>query len=310
VGKATEAIARLLVQGAQYTPFRGTGGYSSQAFAAKGESNPYPQAAREALHFDDFLYFFQERLALQMLANQTVLDFGCGYGGRTVEYAVQGRARQVIGVEPVPAHIDLARNYAAARSISNVRFELCTQAEIPLPSASVDIVVSYDVLEHVYHPGQSLREIDRVLRPGGKVFLVFPVYDGALSHHLDYIVRIPGLHWIFEPSTLINAINSVLAQDEDLSRFGTRLQPQPALSFDGQRRVLPTLNGMTGEDFQGFVRTFDVEYLYFRPLLARRRVLGALPRALMRQRLPARLRDAITSNVVCILRKRTDHVPR
>jgi SAM-dependent methyltransferase len=308
VGKATEAITRLLVQSAQYTPFRGTGGYSSQAFAAKGESNPYPQAAREARYFDDFFYFFQERLTRQMLADQTVLDFGCGYGGRTVEYAVQGHARKVIGVEPVLAHINLARRYAAARKVFNVQFELCTQAEIPLPSASIDIVLSYDVLEHVSDPRQSLREIERVLRPGGKAFLVFPVYDGALSHHLDYIVRVPGLHWIFEPSTLINAINSVLADDEDLSRFGTRPQPQPGLSFDGQRRVLPTLNGMTGDDFQDFARAFEVEYLHFRPLLARRKVLGAVFRALMRRRLPGRLRDAITSNVVCILHKRPDQV--
>lgn len=303
VSRLSESIARSLVLLAQKTPFKAAGGYSSRAFAAKGWADSFPQATREAGSFGDFFIFFRGQLTPELLSDKVVLDFGCGYGGRTVEYARQGHPRMAIGVEPVPAHIDLARAYAKSRDIDNVRFELCTQAEIPLPSASVDVVLSYDVLEHVADPRQSMQEIQRILTPGGRAYLVFPVYGGALAHHLDYVSRIPGIHWFFSPATLINAVNSILREDQDLVRFGTPVQPAPGRSFDGRRTVLPTLNGMTGEDFTSFAKSFETEYLYFRPLLAQRRYLGAPFRTLMQWRLPSRMRDAITTNVACILRK-------
>ena len=47
-------------------------------------------------------------------------------------------------------------------------------------------------LEHVEDPRASAAEIRRVLRPGGLSVNIFPVYFGALSHHLDYVTTVPG----------------------------------------------------------------------------------------------------------------------
>jgi len=162
----------------------------------------------------------------------------------------------VWGIEPLPYHVDLGNAYARSRNVENCRFLLCERTRIPLPDEAVDVVVSYDVIEHVAHPPTSMREIWRTLRLGGRAILAFPVYDGALSHHLDYIVRLPGIHWLFSPGTLIEAVNSILLQDNDMRRFGTSLQPAPQTSFDGLRAVLPTLNGLGGNRFLQLLEGF------------------------------------------------------
>src|SRR4029077_9157407 len=66
----------------------------------------------------------------------------------------------------------------------------------------------YDVLEHVRSPAVSTAELFSVLKPGGTALLVFPVYLGMRSHHLDYITSLPGLHWVFSAATLVEAVNS------------------------------------------------------------------------------------------------------
>ena len=222
------SLARRLILASQRTRFRGQGGYSSAAFADRGDHRPFPQAERESSAFRDFYSLFPGIAVEAAIEGRDVLDFGSGYGGRTVDYARLSGARTVIGVEPFEAPVKLSRDYAASLGTSNVDFRLCTQTTIPLSDASIDVVVSYDVLEHVASPPDAVREIHRVLRPGGTAYLVFPVYFGAASHHLDYVTGLPGLHWVFSARTLVRAVNSILAEEP---RFGTNQQPAPQLSF-------------------------------------------------------------------------------
>lgn len=195
----------------------------------------------EAAHVGDFYRIFP---ALPGdLAGKDVLDFGCGYGGKTVEYA--GHARSVAGVEPFANLIELASAYASHVRAGNADFKVCAQDRIPYPDNSFDLVLSHDVLEHVDDPAVSLAEIARVLRPGGVAYIAFPPYDGALSHHLDYVTLVPGLHWLFRAGTLVEAVNRELRRRPR----GPRQQPAPRPAFDGSRPVLPGLNGLTTADF-------------------------------------------------------------
>src|SRR5205085_9267331 len=127
--------------------------------------------------------------------------------------------------------------FAADRGVQNCQFVVNTQETIPLPSASIDVVVSFDVLEHISNPVAMLSELHRVLVPGGRAFVVFTPYYGAFSHHLNYVSQLPGLHWVFDPQTLINAVNRILRSGGE-QRFGTAIQPNAPMSFNGKRRCL------------------------------------------------------------------------
>jgi SAM-dependent methyltransferase len=299
-------LARALIRAAQLTPLRGVGGYSAEAFQSRGVPEQFPQATQEARAFEDFFKRFPGEWGAsikKLMRGKDVLDFGSGYGGRSVEYALRCQARSVWGVEPFERHVEQGNAYAASRGVSNCKFLLCSQDGVPLPDASVDVVVSYDVLEHVQDPRVSLAELHRVLRPGGTLALVFPLYDGAVSHHLDYVSRMPGMHWMFGPRTLIAAVNGILGEPGGAARFGTHQQPQPQLSYDRSRFVLPTLNGLTGDAFERMLDGFDVKLLYYRPMLAARKVIGLPTRLLLKSGVRGRLRDAFTSNISCVLVK-------
>lgn len=137
--------------------------------------------------------------------------------------------------------IELSQAYKEYIKADNVEFRVCTQAGIPYPDEHFDLVVSHDVIEHVEDPWISLKEIHRILKPGGKALLAFPPYHGAFSHHLDYLTLLPALHWFFGADTLVEAVN------REIGRGGIPLGRQEAKqSHDGSRRVLPTLNGLTG----------------------------------------------------------------
>lgn len=218
------SIARWLILRSQRGRFRGLGGYSPEAFAARKDDRPFPQADRESAQFREFFEFFANVDLDAAVRGKDVLDFGSGYGGRTVDYARICGAASVVGIEPVERHITLSKKYAENIGASTVDFRLCGTTTIPLDDASVDVVVSYDVLEHVESPTKSVAEIFRVLRPGGRAFLVFPVYFGARSHHLDYITTLPSLHWVFSAPTLVRAVNSILS-DDGVRKFGTGVQP-------------------------------------------------------------------------------------
>jgi 2-polyprenyl-3-methyl-5-hydroxy-6-metoxy-1,4-benzoquinol methylase len=288
--------ATQLLRMSQYTRFRGLGGYSPEDFRNRGETQPFPQGSRERALFSEFFGFFPDIDFKGSIVGKDLLDFGCGYGGRTIEYARQ--ARSVVGVEPFTRHIDLATAYARSLGVRNVEFRLCTQMEIPLPDASIDVVVSYDVLEHVQSPPASVAEIRRVLRPGGKAFLVFPAYLGAASHHLDYISTLPGLHWIFSARTLVKAVNTMLMQD---SRFGKPSYTEPRIAFDGTREVLPSLNGLSGHHVGDLFRAFHIEQFKKHALLRRRKV-GAIT-SWLTAHLPHTLGDMLTASISCVLRK-------
>jgi SAM-dependent methyltransferase len=289
------SVARRLILLAQRTQLEGAGGFSSAGFAARGDHRPFPQADFERDTFDDLFKLFPDFPLRDAMAGRAMLDLGCGYGGKTVEYRLRCGAARVCGVEPHPSMIERARQYAATQSVDGVEFEVCGARSIPYPNGTFDLVVTHDVLEHVEDPRVTIGEVLRVLRPQGLSVNVFPLYLGALSHHLDYIVNIPGIHWVFSPHTLVRAVNDVLAANP---RFGTARQPEPRRSFDGARDVLPGLNGLSGVHLASLFRAFET--VSMRRIGLGLRGLGFLANS----RLPLGFRDMITGTVVCIYRKR------
>ena len=288
------SVARWIIVQAQKTKLRGSGGYSTESFSAKGDNRPFPQADFERDHFDDFFKHFPDFPLREAIRDKSVLDFGSGYGGKTSEYRIRCGARRVCGVEPFEGMIERSRKYAEARSVDEVEFKVCGQKEIPYPDGSFDIVLSHDVLEHVEDPRVSIAEIRRVLRPGGLSVNVFPVYFGAMSHHLDYVANVPGLHWVFSPRILVRVVNDVL---ETNPQFGTAIQPEPRRSFDFSREVLPGLNGLSGVHLESLFAGF--ERLSLRRIAIGPRGMGLIANS----RLPVQLRDLVTGTVACILRK-------
>lgn len=102
-------------------------------------------------------------------AGSTIIDIGCGAGTDLLLAAntvgPQGRA---IGVDMTDSMLRKARAAAAEAGISNVELRRGDALELPVESASVDVVISNGVLNLAPDKRRAFSEVLRVLRPGGR----------------------------------------------------------------------------------------------------------------------------------------------
>ena len=107
-------------------------------------------------------------LAARACAGRRVLDAGCGegYGLRLL---AEAGATSVAGVE-----LDAAVVAHARAAYPEARVLQADVGAVPLPDASVDVVVTFQVVEHVWDIDGFLRECARLLRPGGELWCATP----------------------------------------------------------------------------------------------------------------------------------------
>ncbi|HEX6744002.1 MAG TPA: methyltransferase domain-containing protein [Solirubrobacteraceae bacterium] len=111
-----------------------------------------------------------------------VLDLGCGAGTDLLIAAqMTGPTGRVIGVDMTPAMLDRARASADAMGLGNVDLHEALIEAMPLPDASVDAVISNGVIDLVPDKDAVLDEVDRVLRPGGRLQLADVVIHQEVS---------------------------------------------------------------------------------------------------------------------------------
>lgn len=132
-------------------------------------------------------YFFARTFCRGM----DVLDVasGEGYGSSLLAQV----ARSVVGVEIDPAAVTHA---ARAYSRPNLSYVNGDARAIPLPDACVDVVVSFETLEHFFEHDAFLNEVKRVLRPGGRFVISSPDRDvysplgsSANPYHVNELTR-------------------------------------------------------------------------------------------------------------------------
>lgn len=115
-------------------------------------------------------HIYRYRFAAQFVRGQRVLDIACGEGYGTAALASAGAAR-VVG-------IDLDESACAhARDKYHVDARPGRAEQIPLPDGSVDVIVSFETIEHVEKPEVFLDECRRVLAAGGQLIISTPNRD-------------------------------------------------------------------------------------------------------------------------------------
>jgi len=105
---------------------------------------------------------------------ERVLDVGCNRG--SIEALFQSLYPEAVSTTRIDGIDVSSRAIAQALELSlpNCRFQTYSGTEIPFPVASFDLVVLVEVLEHVPAKRDLLREIWRVLKPGGRLYLTTP----------------------------------------------------------------------------------------------------------------------------------------
>lgn len=119
-------------------------------------------------------------------AGQTVVDYGCGPGGLTIELARRvGPDGQVIAVDINQAFLNRTRKLVEQAGLSErVDARLMKGDQIPVEDASVDRVICKNVLEYVPDPEATIAEFFRIARPGGVVHVSDSDWGGVVLEPL------------------------------------------------------------------------------------------------------------------------------
>ena len=122
-----------------------------------------------------------------------VLDVGCGTGKLLRRAAIYWPEAQLIGVDPANGMIEMAK-----RLTPNATFFTGMAEVLPLQDNSVDLVMSTTSFHHWQDQAAGIREIARVLRPGGYFILV----DISFPEWLLQVVRLKRVHSPAQMQTL------------------------------------------------------------------------------------------------------------
>lgn len=145
-----------------------------------------------------------------------VLDVGCGTGGKPAFYATLDPAT-LVALDVSEENVAQARAFARARRLdSRVRFLASDAERLPFAEGTFDLVTATDTFEHFANPLEALREMARVLRPGGYIIFYFTPFRSPLGSHMYDVIRTPWCHLLVPEDVLFTAVEKAYEKEERL----------------------------------------------------------------------------------------------
>lgn len=142
---------------------------------------------------DHFIDVWTRTALIERLAGTpgVIVDLGCSTGYLLEDLRRTYPSATLYGLDLIAAGLEKAHDNEPSAAL--LQADVC---DLPFLDASVDAVVSANLLEHVPDDEQALREIRRVLRPGGRAVIIVPAgpstydyYDRFLGHERRYARR-------------------------------------------------------------------------------------------------------------------------
>lgn len=136
-------------------------------------NHPYPNLSKEerekifARQLCNYRYLGIEKF----MPGARVIDVGCGTGHRVIPMIKHFGVKEYVGIDHSSASLQVAQALANELNMTNVTLREGDLFNLPYDDASFDIVISQGVLHHTSDPYRGFKEIVRICRPGGFVYI-------------------------------------------------------------------------------------------------------------------------------------------
>ena len=128
--------------------------------------------------------------ALAPDGSERAVDVGCGGGHMST--ALAARVKELVAIDVTPQMLVQTGLLAGEKGLSNVIGCLADAQSLPFASCVFDIVTCRIVLHHVLDAGRAIREMGRILKVGGKLFIqdILGIDNAAPRNYMDEIERL------------------------------------------------------------------------------------------------------------------------
>lgn len=123
-------------------------------------------------------------LLQENLTGKRLLEIGCGRGDFSC-WLAQNTSAAITAADFSQTAVAKGRDFAAALALQ-IRWQVMDIQSIAYPDNTFDFVVSSETIEHVPDPVHAVRELARVLKPGGRLFLTTPNYLNLIGLYRGY----------------------------------------------------------------------------------------------------------------------------
>lgn len=136
--------------------------------ASFSEKEYYNKQTQDQKHLENIIN------AIYIKDGLRILDLGCGSGYMTFPLAKKNKNISVVGLDIVSDTLERNNIKAKEDGLDNIEFVSYEGYDFPFENASFDLVVSRYALHHFPDIYRSMREVARVLKPGGRLFISDP----------------------------------------------------------------------------------------------------------------------------------------
>lgn len=263
----------------------------------------YLRTKRDLRSYSDFEYSRAPSTAATFapwldVRGKSMLDIGCGLGGFERYYLERG-ACEVVAIDLSRPRILGAQEYVRATlTRPSLLFSEVDARRMAFADNSFDLIVSSNTVEHIFGVEAALREMARVISPGGLICLSFPPYNSPWGAHLGNWIKFPWCQVFFSERSLVGAANRL----EEKQQLNAWMPEAIQLDLRGLQEI-PHLNRISLREFNRLLQQVPLQpvKVEYKPIGWRtHRWLGRLTAWLTRS---ARLREYVTSQAVYILEK-------
>ena len=171
------------------------------------------------------------------LINKRALDIGCGYGALSSVLLEKGA--RVWAIEIDADKLKFAQNKLTGNN--NFNSNLVENEILPYANHFFDIVVIFDVIEHVKNPAKMIQEASRVLKSGGYLYIELTPYYSITGHHLYDFAKWP-IH---------------LLPKEEIKKIVFSKKIKSFMTAEYSWRQFESLNKLRISQFQQMVKKFQ-----------------------------------------------------
>jgi 2-polyprenyl-3-methyl-5-hydroxy-6-metoxy-1,4-benzoquinol methylase len=127
-----------------------------------------------------------QKISKHLHEHDVVLDYGCARGG--ISLALADKVKMIHGIDLSSKMIVIAEKRMARRNVKNAVFQQAQLYDTPFPPASFEVILALNVLHLVENPNQTVAQINKLLRPGGRFIFETPCLKGD-GKILGYILK-------------------------------------------------------------------------------------------------------------------------